>query len=37
VRLKKRATYGDQLAAQSAMLKLDASNPSTISQMEWGS
>jgi hypothetical protein len=37
VRLKKRATYGDQLAAQSAMLKLDASNPGTISQMEWGS
>jgi hypothetical protein len=35
VRLKKRATYGDQLAAQSAMLKLDAANPGTVSQMEW--
>jgi hypothetical protein len=36
VRLKKRATYGDQLAAQSAMLKLDSSNPGSISKMEWG-
>jgi hypothetical protein len=34
VRLKKRATYGDQLAAQSAMLKLDPANPG-VNQMEW--
>jgi hypothetical protein len=36
VRLKKRATYGDQLAAQSAMLKMENGASGVISQMEWG-
>jgi hypothetical protein len=36
VRLKKKATYGDQLAAQSAMLKLEQGSAGVISQMEWG-
>lgn len=34
VRLKRVATFGDQLAAQSAMLKMDSS-AGTVSQMEW--
>jgi hypothetical protein len=35
VRLKRRATYGDQLAAQSAMVKVDSANP-VATNMEWG-
>jgi hypothetical protein len=37
VRLKKRATYGDQLAGQSAMLQFDPSNPGAPSRMDWSS
>ena len=35
VTMKRRANYGDQLAAQSAMLKIDSAQ-GTISEMEWG-
>lgn len=35
VRLKKRATYGDQLSAQSAMLRLETGTAGVVSQVEW--
>ena len=36
VKIKRRATYGDQVAAQSAMLKVDTAS-AALSDIEWGS
>ena len=35
VRMKRVASYGDQLAAQSAMLQVDQGVTGTITKMEW--
>lgn len=35
VKIKRAATYGDQLGAQSAMLKLESAGSDVVSQMEW--
>jgi len=35
VRMKRKATYGDQLEAQSAMLKVDQTIAGTVTRAEW--
>lgn len=36
VTMKRRATYGDQLEAQAAMLQVDQTAPGVVTKMEWG-